>query len=144
MSPLRWRIKSTRVPAREIGQQGFAVGSTKVRELLKAAGYSQQSNRKTVEGKQHPDRNAQLKFIARRVNWHGRRREPSISVDTKKKDVLGNLKNPGRAYRRSRQQGEVDEVAWVMRATRPTEPQPRVSEVSRNNLPPVSFEGTPA
>lgn len=108
MSPLRWTIKSTRVLARELGQQGFAVGSTKVGELLKAAGYSLQSNRKTVEGKQHPDRNAQFEFIARRVRWHGRHREPSISVDTKKKEVLGNLKNPGRAYRRSGQPVEVE------------------------------------
>ena len=102
MSPLRWTIKSTRVLARELKQQGFAVGSTKVGEMLRAMGYSLQSNRKTVEGKQHPDRNAQFEFIARRVKRHGKRGEPSISVDTKKKEVLGNLKNSGRVYRRSK------------------------------------------
>jgi len=108
MLPLRWTIKSTRVLARELKQRGFAVGSTKVGELLKAMGYSLQANRKTVEGKQHPDRDAQFEFIARRVKRHGKRGEPSISVDTKKKEVLGNLKNSGRTYRPSKQPLEVE------------------------------------
>ena len=108
MSPLRWTIKSTRVLARELKQRGFAVGSTKVGELLKVMGYSLQANRKTVEGKQHPDRDAQFEFIARRIKRHGKRGEPSISVDTKKKEVLGNLKNAGRSYRPSKQPLEVE------------------------------------
>lgn len=108
MSPLRWTIKSTRVLARELKQRGFAVGSTKIGELLKAMGYSLQANRKTVEGKQHPDRDSQFEFIARRVKRQGKRGEPSISVDTKKKEVLGNLKNSGRTYRPSKQPLEVE------------------------------------
>ena len=102
MSPLRWTIKSTRAIARELRRQGFCVGSTKVGEMLKAKGYSLQSNRKSEEGKQHPDRNAQFEFIARRVKAQAKKGEPSISVDTKKKEVLGNLKNPGRVLRKSK------------------------------------------
>ena len=99
MSPLRWTCKSTRVLADELKSQGFIVSSTKVGTLLKSQGYSLQSNRKTVEGKQHPDRNAQFQHIARRVKARQRRGEPAISVDTKKKETLGNLKNAGKTYR---------------------------------------------
>lgn len=98
-SPLRWTCKSTRSLENELRARGFKVSSTKVGELLKSQGYSLQSNRKTVEGKQHPDRNAQFEFIARRVKARRRCGEPAISVDTKKKETLGNMKNPGRAYR---------------------------------------------
>jgi len=100
MSPLRWTCKSTRVLALELESQGFLVSSTKVGALLKSQGYSLQSNRKTIEGKQHPDRNAQFEYIARRVKARQRRGEPAISVDTKKKEPLGNMKNPGKTYRR--------------------------------------------
>jgi len=100
MSPLRWTCKSTRSLAAELRLQGFAASSTKVGSLLKAQGYSLQSNRKTVEGKQHPDRNAQFEFVARRISARRRRGEPAISIDTKKKEPLGNLKNPGQTYRR--------------------------------------------
>ena len=100
MSPLRWTCKSTRALARELKDQGFQVGSTKVAELLKTLGYSLQSNRKTIEGKQHPDRNAQFEHIARRVKARQRRGEPAISIDTKKKEPLGKMKNPGKTYRR--------------------------------------------
>lgn len=100
MSPLRWTCKSTRSLARELNSLGFAVSSVKVGALLKAQGYSLQSNRKTVEGKQHSDRDAQFKFIAKRVRACGRCGEPAISIDTKKKETLGNLKNAGKTYRR--------------------------------------------
>jgi len=100
MSPLRWTCKSTRVLARELKAQGFEVSSTKVGALLKSRGYSLQSNRKTMEGKQHPDRNAQFEHIARRVKAQQRRGEPAISVDTKKKEPLGKLKRNGKTYRR--------------------------------------------
>lgn len=100
MTPLRWTCKSTRTLATELNAQGFVISSVKVGELLKLQGYSLQSNRKTVEGKQHPDRDAQFKFIANRVRTFRRRREPAISIDTKKKETLGNLKNAGKTYRR--------------------------------------------
>lgn len=100
MSPLRWTCKSTRALAGELNSQGFMISSVKVGELLKLQGYSLQSNRKTVEGKQHSDRDAQFRFIAKRVRSCIRRGEPAISIDTKKKETLGNLKNPGKTYRR--------------------------------------------
>lgn len=100
ISPLRWSCKSTHSLAIELKAQGFAVSSTKVAALLKSRGYSLQSNRKTVEGKQHTDRNAQFEFISSRVKACQRRGYPAISVDTKKKEVLGNLKNAGKTYRR--------------------------------------------
>ena len=99
MSPLRWTCKSTRALARELTDHGFIISSTKVGSLLKAQGYSLQANRKTIEGKQHPDRNAQFEFIARRVKARQKFGEPAISVDTKKKEALGKLKNGGRTYR---------------------------------------------
>jgi transposase len=108
MSPLRWTCKSTRVLAGELVRQGFEVSPTKVGELLKASGYSLQANRKTREGKQHPDRNAQFEHIHRRVKAYRRQGQPAISVDTKKKEVLGNRKNPGRTYRRQGSPREVD------------------------------------
>ena len=96
---MRWTIKSTRRLAEALRQQGFQVSATAVRRLLKAMGYSLQANRKTREGRQHPDRDGQFHHIARRVQARQRRSEPAISVDTKKKEVLGNLKNPGKTYR---------------------------------------------
>jgi hypothetical protein len=100
MSPLRWTCKSTRSIAEELTRQGFAVSHTKVAQLLSKNGYSLQANRKTIEGKQHPDRNAQFEHISKRVAAYLRSGQPAISVDTKKKEPLGNMKNPGKIYRR--------------------------------------------
>lgn len=108
MSPLRWTCKSTRILATELNRQGFNISSTKVGQVLKTLGYSLQANRKTTEGKQHPDRNAQFEFIGKRVATNGRAKQPSVSVDTKKKEVLGKLKNPGQTYRKSGQPIKVD------------------------------------
>ena len=107
MSSLRWTCKSIRTLARELRAQGFEVGSTKVGELLKTLGYSLQANRKTIEGKQHPDRNAQFEHIARRVKARQRRGEPAISIDTKKKESLGKMKNSGKTYCRKGKPTEV-------------------------------------
>ena len=85
--------------AKELNRQGFIVSCTKVGLLLRSQGYSLQSNRKTVEGKQHPDRDAQFQHIAQRVRACQRAAQPAISVDTKKKEPLGNLKNQGKTYR---------------------------------------------
>lgn len=98
-NPLRWTIKSTHRLAGELRKQGYAVSATSVRRMLVALGYSLQGNRKTREGRQHPDRDGQFRHIAGRVAARRRRGEPAISVDTKKKEVLGNLKNAGRTYR---------------------------------------------
>jgi hypothetical protein len=107
-SPLRWTCKSTRTLARALKAGGFAVSRTKVGQLLKLSGFSLQSNRKTREGADHPDRNAQFEHIAKRVKARQRRGEPALSLDTKKKEVLGNLKNPGKTYRRKRNPVEVN------------------------------------
>jgi hypothetical protein len=108
-SPLRWTCKSTRRLAQELTSLGHPIGPTTVRHLLKEAGYSLQANRKTREGKQsHPDRDAQFRFINGRVKAQRRRGQPAISVDTKKKENLGNLKNPGQTWRRKGKPLEVD------------------------------------
>src|SRR5258708_18771388 len=98
-NPLRWTIKSTYRLARELRKQGYVVSATSVRRKLVAMHYSLQGNRKTREGVQHPDRDGQFRHIAERVKARKRRGEPAISVDTKKKEVLGNLKNAGQTYR---------------------------------------------
>ena len=102
MSPLRWTCKSTRAIADELNRHGISISHTKVAALLHSCGYSLQANRKTIEGKQHPDRNAQFEFIARRVRAYLRSGQPAISVDTKKKEPLGNMKNQGKTYRRKK------------------------------------------
>ncbi len=107
MSPLRWTCKSTRSIADELDRQGFTVSHAKVAKLLRQCGYSLQANRKTIEGKQHPDRNAQFEYLAKRVGSYLRKRQPAISVDTKKKENLGKMKNPGKTYRRRREPVEV-------------------------------------
>lgn len=98
-NPLRWTITSTHRLAEALRQQGYAVSATSVRRLLVAMDYSLQANRKTREGTQHPDRDGQFRHIAQRVQARKQRGEPAISVDTKKKEVLGNLKNAGTTYR---------------------------------------------
>jgi transposase len=108
MSPLRWTCKSTRRLAEELTTQGYSVGPTTVRHLLQEAGYSLQVNRKTREGESHPDRDAQFRYINGRVKAQQRRGQPTVSVDTKKKETLGNLKNPGQSWRPKGQPREVD------------------------------------
>jgi transposase len=100
MSPLRWTCKSTRTLAGELSRQGFSVSANTVGRLLYESGYSLQANRKTIEGKQHPDRDAQFQHISQRVKAFQRAGCPAISVDTKKKEPLGKMKNSGRTYRR--------------------------------------------
>jgi len=107
-SPLRWTCKSTRRLAQELTAQGHPIGPTTVRQLLRKAGYSLQANRKTREGKAHADRDAQFRHINARVKAQQRRRQPAISVDTKKKETLGNLKNPGQTWRAKGKPVEVD------------------------------------
>jgi len=98
-SPLRWSCKSTRCLAEELRSQGYRASHQLVAELLREAEYSLQGNRKTVEGNQHPDRNAQFEFTAAAVKSALRRKQPAISVDTKKKELVGNFKNAGRDWR---------------------------------------------
>jgi hypothetical protein len=97
-SPLRWTSKSTRKLAAELTAMGKKVSPQKVCEMLNALGYSLQANRKTIEGSQHPDRDAQFEYINKRVAHFQRRGQPVISVDTKKKELVGDFKNGGREW----------------------------------------------
>lgn len=97
-SPLRWTCKSTRTLARELTDQGHPLSDRTVAALLYEAGYSLQANRKTREGRQHPDRNAQFAYINTQARRFQKRGQPVISVDTKKKELVGDFKNPGREW----------------------------------------------
>lgn len=97
-SPLRWTCKSTRKLAAALTDKGHSVSHSTVAMLLDEMGYSLQANRKTTEGKQHPDRNAQFEYINRRVRSCQRGDQPVISVDTKKKEKVGDFKNDGQEW----------------------------------------------
>jgi transposase len=99
-TPLRWTIKSTRRLARELARRRFPVSHKTVAALLHERGFSLQGNRKTREGASEPDRNAQFEYLNRHVQNFLRRRQPAVSVDTKKKELVGDFKNGGREYRR--------------------------------------------
>ena len=98
-SPLRWTSKSVRRLATELQAMGHVVSYRLVAHLLHAAGYSLQANRKTREGPQHPDRDAQFQYLTAQVRRFQRQHRPAISVDTKKKELIGDFKNAGRAWR---------------------------------------------
>jgi len=107
-SPLRWTCKSTRMLAAELKVQKHSISHEKVAQLLRAMDYSLQSNRKVEEGEDHPDRDAQFRYIneqVRRVLAAGR---PVISVDTKKKELVGNFENRGRQWRKRKSPDEVN------------------------------------
>jgi hypothetical protein len=98
-SALRWTIKSCHTLSKELTNQGFKAGKTTVSKLLAELGYSLQSNQKGLEGTNHPDRNAQFEFINKRATAYIDKGYPVISVDTKKKENIGNFKNQGKEYR---------------------------------------------
>jgi Rhodopirellula transposase DDE domain len=106
-SPLRWTCLSTRRLAEVLHTQGHTVSHKTVALLLDELGYSLQANRKTREGQNHPDRNAQFEHINRQVRAFQRRGQPVISVDAKKKELVGDFRNPGREWR---PQGEPEKV----------------------------------
>src|SRR3954470_24656755 len=107
MSPLRWPCKSLRRLADELAKLGHQVSRTVVGDLLKAEKFSLQGNRKTREGSEHPDRDAQFGHINTSVTTALAEQQPVISVDTKKKELVGDFKNPGRIWR---PQGEPEEA----------------------------------
>ena len=98
MSPLRWTCKSTAKLAEELTRQNHPVSDRTVAMLLKQSGYSLQANRKSREGSSHPDRNAQFEYINRQVRACQKRQQPVVSVDTKKKELVGEFKNPGEEW----------------------------------------------
>jgi Rhodopirellula transposase DDE domain len=107
MSPLRWTSKSTRTLAGELAAQGHPVGERTVAKLLHEAGYSLQAARKTREGGTHPDRDEQFRYLSEQVNDHLASGQPVVSVDTKKKELVGAYKNPGREWQ---PKGEPEQV----------------------------------
>jgi hypothetical protein len=112
-SPLLWSAKSTRVLAEELSREGLSVGRTEVGDMLHAMGYSLLATRKTKEGGKHPDRNAQFEHINNAVLAQWKRRQPAISVDTKKKELVGNFKNGGREWHRRGRAPEVNVYDFV-------------------------------
>jgi transposase len=107
MSPLRWTCKSAARLAEGLRSRGHAVSERTVNRLLHDLGYSLQANRKTIEGKDHPDRDAQFRYINRRVKAFQRQGQPVVSVDTKKKELVGRYRNGGREWQ---PEGEPEEV----------------------------------
>jgi Rhodopirellula transposase DDE domain len=100
MSLLTWTGKSTRTIAEELARRGHSVSAMTVWRYLEAMGYSLQGNVKSIEGKQHPDRDAQFRYINRQAKAFRRTEDPVISVDTKKKERVGAFRNAGRSWRR--------------------------------------------
>jgi Rhodopirellula transposase DDE domain len=107
-SPLRWTCKSTSHLAQQLSRQGHPISARAVAQLLNVAGYSLQGNRKTLEGTAHPDRNAQFEHINARVKQFQQRGQPVISVDTKKKELVGRYQNHGREWQRKGAPEQVD------------------------------------
>jgi len=99
MSPLKWTAKSTRNLAGELTRQGHKVSADTVGDLLRDEGFSLQGNAKTIEGARHPDRDAQFRYINGQARAHQEAGDPVISVDTKKKELIGEFANAGREWR---------------------------------------------
>jgi hypothetical protein len=99
MSPLRWTVKSTRKLAAELTARGHRVGADTVGDLLRGQGFSLQGNARTIEGARHGDRDAQFRYIRKQAGRHQAAGEPVISVDTKKKELVGEYRNAGRDWR---------------------------------------------
>jgi transposase len=101
-STLRWTCKSTAQLANELNKNGYRISERKVCDLLSDLGFSLQANRKTKEGNNHPDRDTQFLYIYKNVKIFQKGRQPIISVDTKKKEIIGNYKNQGKEWSRKR------------------------------------------
>ncbi|MER5549579.1 ISAzo13 family transposase [Streptomyces sp. NPDC002589] len=108
MSPLRWTTKSLRSLAGELTRQGHAASAPTVDRLLRENGFSLQANAKTLEGAQHPERDAQFRYINDQAKDHQVNGEPVVSVDTKKKEVVGEFKNAGCQWRPADEPVRVD------------------------------------
>ncbi len=107
-SPLRWTAKSTQKLAAALAAQDHHVSAPKVARLLKAQNYSLQSNRKRFEGKRHPDRDGQFQHIHATVTAFLKKQQPVLSVDTKKKELIGNFRATGQEWQPSGQPVEVE------------------------------------
>ena len=98
-APMRWTSKSVRKLSSELQSMGHSASHTLVSDLLREQGYTLQANKKTREGTQHPDRDAQFQYLNDQVCRYQKQGNPVISVDTKKKELIGDFKNPGREWR---------------------------------------------
>ena len=115
-SPLRWTLKSTRQIAETLTASGHKASSRTVAHVLvEQLKYSLQANRKNLEGPQHPDRDAQFRYLNEQIRRHNWRREPVVSVDTKKKELIGPYKNAGRTWRNAGDPEEVKEHDFIDR-----------------------------
>lgn len=113
MRPLRWTCKSTSNLADALRTQGFSISASSVGVILKKQGYSLQSNRKRFEGKQSPDRNRQFEYIAKVSDQFLGRQCPVISVDAKKKELVGNYANAGGEWRKKGEPLEVEAYDFI-------------------------------
>jgi hypothetical protein len=129
-----WTAKSLRNLAAGLRELGHRIGHNVVADLLRDLGYSLQANRKTRKGTNHPDRNAQFGYINRKVKQALAAREPAISVDTKKKELVGDFKNGGREYR-PKGQARIAVFAFIEGFY-----NPRRRHSSLGYLSPVKFE----
>lgn len=107
-SPLRWTCKSTRTLAKALTAQKHPISHEKVSQLLQEMGYSLQGNQKTKEGKDHPDRDKQFQHINEQICQALGADQPVISVDTKKKELVGNYENHGRQWRTKKSPDQVN------------------------------------
>lgn len=112
-SPLRWTSKSTRTLADELCAQGHSVAPRTVAKLLHESGYSLQATRKTREGRDHPDRDAQFWYLSGQINAHLGSGDPVVSVDTKKKELVGRYKNAGREWQPTGQPEQVEVYDFI-------------------------------
>ena len=131
-SPLRWTCKSTYELADELKNRGCRVSQRSVCDLLAELGYSLQSNRKTKEGTNHPDRDAQFQFIYERIKYFQSRGEPVVSVDTKKKENIGEYKNAGREYHKKGKAPKVNGYDFIDKRLGKISPY-GVYDLSKNN-----------
>ena len=113
MSPLRWTCKSVRKLAEELGKMGHKIGRQKVSELLAALGYTLQAPSKTKEGGNHPDRNAQFEYINSTALAFQKAGQPVVSVDTKKKELLGEYRNAGQEWQPKGQPEQVNVYDFI-------------------------------
>jgi transposase len=114
-SPLRWTTKSTRELAKALQDKGYRLSDLVVRRLLKEAGYSLQANAKTAEGRQHPDRDGQFRYLNDAVRDHQGEGEPVISVDAKRKELIGAYKNAGQEWQPTGQPEQVNVYDFIDR-----------------------------
>jgi DDE family transposase len=129
-SPLRWTTKSLRHLAEELTRQGHPASAPTVERLLRSAGFSLQANVKTLEGAQHPDRDAQFRYIHAQVKDHQADGEPAISVDTKKREQLGRLPMAGREWRPHGEPVEVEDHSFFFSGPEVEQAIPRLMSVA--------------